>query len=182
MNIHQLQITYSAPEDRLILRINNKEEEEMRLFLTRKIVASFWDILAQSINHSNSQQPTLDDIKKPVVKATPEVQEMQQQMTHQDIINQSDYETPFSDGNKFPLGEPPILVEKITINVFENKMTTLIFSSGNRQDINLNLNQQSLHNLFDLITKVIPSTDWNIGLAGETNALISDAKNSLALH
>jgi hypothetical protein len=35
---------------------------------------------------------------------------MEQQIQHQDMIEKSDYETPFNNGNKFPMGETPILV------------------------------------------------------------------------
>lgn len=181
MNIHQLQLTYSTQEDRLILRINSKENEEIRLFLTRRMLVSFWDILTQAVNHSISQK-TFDDIKNPAINSTPEVQKMKQQVQHQDIVDKSDYKTPFNEGNKFPIGESPALIEKITINTLENTTTTLIFYSNNGQNINLNLNQQLLHNLSDLIIKVIPSTDWNITLAGGINMLITEGKGNLALH
>jgi hypothetical protein len=41
---------------------------------------------------------------------------MEQQIHHQNIINESDYKTPFNTGDKFPMGEAPILVEKITFD------------------------------------------------------------------
>lgn len=181
MNIHQLQITYSNQEDRLILRINSQERDEMRLFLTQRIMILFWDILIQSINHYTQQQ-TLNNAKEPAVNLAPKVEEIQQQIQHQNIIDQSDYKTPFNDGNKFPAGESPILVEKITINNLANNTSTLIFSSGDGQNISLNLNQQLLHNLSNLIIKVIPSTNWDIGLMDKANALIPENRDKLALH
>ncbi|CAB5495167.1 hypothetical protein THERMOT_256 [Bathymodiolus thermophilus thioautotrophic gill symbiont] len=186
MNIHQMQISYSNQEDRLILSINSKENEELRLFLTRRIVASFWEILNKTISHSLSIA-TPNDILKPK-DGQPESQKkqmeqkMEQQIQHQNIIEKSDYETPFNNGNKFPVGEAPILVEKITINVYENNNTALIFESNNGQNINLNLNPQLLHNLSDLLIRVMPSTNWNIDLMSETNILIPDNQDKLALH
>jgi hypothetical protein len=41
-----------------------------------------------------------------------------------------------NNGNKFPMGEAPILIAKITINTYENNNTTLIFESDNGQNIN----------------------------------------------
>lgn len=194
MNIHQMQISYSSQEDRLVMNINSTEGEEMRLFLTRRIVVSFWDIINQTINHSLLNKPELNDIRKmasdPATTSEsgkePTPQQMQQEMAHQaehqNIINESDYETPFSAGNKFPMGEVPILIEKITINVYENSNIALIFVSTDGQDINLNLNPQLLHNILDLLIRVMPSTEWNIGLMDNSNLLITEAKESLALH
>ena len=107
---------------------------------------------------------------------------MEQQIQHQDMIEKSDYETPFNNGNKLPMGETPILVEKITINAYKNNNTTLIFEGDNEQNINLNLNPQLLLNLSNLLTKVMPSTDWNIGSIEKNNTLICENQNKLALH
>jgi hypothetical protein len=73
---------------------------------------------------------------------------------------------------KFPMGEAPILIAKITINTYENNNTTLIFESDNGQNINLNLDPQLLLNLSNLLTKVMSSTDWNISSIEKNNALI----------
>lgn len=188
MNIHQMQISYSHQEDRLILRINSKENEEMRLFLTRRIVTSFWDILNQTIEHSLQQQPALNDMDNASANLGSESayqkmqQQMQQQIHHQDIINENDYATPFNDGNKFPMGETPTLVENITIHAYEDGNIKLIFASNTDKNIDLNLNQTLLHSLSDLLSKVIPSTEWNIGLVGESNVFITEEKKNLSLH
>ncbi len=193
MNIHQMQISYSNQEDRLVMNINSAEGEEIRLFLTRRIVVSFWDILNQTINHSLINKPDLNDMEKtPVVpitlasgkESTP--QQMQQQMEHQaehqNIINKSDYTTPFNTGNTFPIGETPILIDKITINVYENTNIALIFASADGQDINLNLNSQLLHNILDLLIRVMPSTEWDIGSMDGSGLLITEPQKGLALH
>jgi hypothetical protein len=45
-------------------------------------------------------------------------------------------------------------VEKVTINVYENNNTALIFESNNGQNINLNLTPQLLLNLSDLLIRI----------------------------
>lgn len=62
MNIHQMQMSYLTQEDRLILSINSQDKEEFRLFLTRRIIISFWDILNRTITHSLSTHTTPDDL------------------------------------------------------------------------------------------------------------------------
>ncbi|CAC9442824.1 hypothetical protein BSPLISOX_2952 [uncultured Gammaproteobacteria bacterium] len=186
MNIHQMQLSYSTQEDRIILRINSKENEEIRLFLTRRIVTSFWDILNRTIVHALTNQPKLHDMQKiPIPQNTEKeatLKQMEQQIQYQDMIENSSHETPFNNGNKFPMGEAPILIAKITINTYENNNTTLIFESDNGQNINLNLDPQLLLNLSNLLTKVMSSTDWNISSIEKNNALIYENQNKLALH
>lgn len=179
--IHQIQVSYSSQEDRLIMNINSKNNEEIRLFLTQRIAVSFLDMLNQTINHSLNNQP---DPVKPLGKESNQniEQQMKQQIQHQNIINESDYDTPFNAGDKFPIGEVPILVEKITINAYENNNITLIFTSATGQDVNLGLNSQLLHNISDLLIKVIPSTGWKIGLSDKINSLIPKEKDKLTLH
>lgn len=189
MNIHQMQISYSSQEDRLIMGINSKNNEEMRLFLTRRIVVSFWNILKQTIDHSLTRQPVLNDKPQPTpVKSSTKLekqsahQKMQQQIQHQNIINNSDYDTPFTAGNKFPIGETPILVEKITINAYENDNITLIFTNAAKKEVNLSLNLQLLHNISDLLIKVMPNTGWGIELSDKSNLLILEEGNRSILH
>ena len=189
MNIHQMQISYSAQEDRIILNINSKENEEMRLLLTRRIVTSFWDILNRTITHTLTNEPKLNDMQEIPVASIPQnagkeatLKQMEQQIHHQNIINESDYKTPFNTGDTFPMGEAPILVEKITINTYENDNIVFIFESTHEKDMRLNLNLQILHNLSDLLARVMPITEWNIELTEGINALICENQNKLALH
>jgi hypothetical protein len=38
MNIHQMQLSYSTQEDRIILRINSKENEEIKTSLNNRVL------------------------------------------------------------------------------------------------------------------------------------------------
>ncbi|SMN15919.1 hypothetical protein CRYPD_802 [uncultured Candidatus Thioglobus sp.] len=188
-----MQLSYSSQEDRLILSINSKENEEMRLFLTRRIVTSFWDILNRTIDHTSTNKPKLNDMQKIPVTPIPQnagkevtpkqmEQQMEQQIYHQNIISESDYKTPFNKSDKFPMGEAPILVEKITINTYEDGNIMFVFKSIHGKDISLNLNLQILHNLSDLLTKVMPATEWNITLMSKTNVMVHEEKSNASLH
>lgn len=184
MNVYQMQISYSSQEDRLIMNINSKDNKEIRLFLTRRIAESFLGILKQTINHALTHQPQLNDKENSntVPKEVSVHQKMEQQIQHQNIVDDSDYETPFITGNNFPMGETTILVEKITLNTYENSNIALIFTSTDEQDVNLNLDPPLLHSVSDLLIKVMPSTEWNIGLSNETNLLIPEEGGQLTLH
>lgn len=190
MNIYQVQMSYSAQEDRIIMSINSRANEEMRLFLTRRIVTLFWDIINRTIEHTLVNKPKLNDIQKIPVAPIPlstgkkeTLKEIEQEIYHQNIINESNYTTPFNKGKKFPVGETPILVEKITINTYGNSNIVFVFESIQGKNISLNLNFQILHNLSDLLVKVMAVTDWNIASMNKINMMVvHEEKNNASLH
>lgn len=195
MNIYQIQIAYLDQEDRLVLSINSKENEEIRLFLTRRIVVIFLKMLNQTIEYVLNTKVELDDIKESEIsdinipkgvlgKAAHQQMEkqMQNQMHHQNIVNESNYDTPFNSGDKFPIGESPVLVSKVTINIDKSDNIALILSATNNKDINLDINEQILHNLSDVLIKVMPVTNWNIGLTNTKGLLTTEEQSNLVLH
>ncbi len=190
MNIHQVQTSYSAQEDRIIMRINNREDEEISLFLTRRIVVLFLDILNKTIDHTLANNLSINDIQKtPITTLIPSItgdktipKQMENQIYRQNIINNSDYSTPFNKGEYFPMGDSPILIEKITINTSSNDNIVLIFKSTHGKNICLNLNFQILNNLSDLLIKIMPATKWNIDLINNTNVIIQERNSNTLLH
>lgn len=167
MNIHQMQITYSATEDRLILTLNDQENEEVRLLLTRRITLSLLDMLAKTIDHSINQQMN-DRMTKSIADSNFEPQIT----THQAIIDKSDFE----------INKVSMLVEKATISVHKNNMIEIIFANDKEGNIKLDINQQLLHNLSDLLAQIMPSTDWNARLMSNNSVLISEERGKAALH
>ena len=52
--LHQLTLTYSAKQDRLMLRISTKEQNEYQLWLTRRFIRAFWKGLLEAIERDPS--------------------------------------------------------------------------------------------------------------------------------
>ena len=47
MQIHQLSVTYQAEQDRILLRINSTSGEEMRMWLTRRLMSGLWPLMSK---------------------------------------------------------------------------------------------------------------------------------------
>lgn len=149
MQIQQLQITYSQAEDRLILRINGSKDEEIRLFLSRRFVVEFTDILNKVIDYPHPIKTASDAAIKQEIKT-------------QTLINPTDYNTYFDETAKFPIGESPVLIIGANISKNADGGTTITFSSAGDKNINLNLNQQLILSLADLLKQIIPTTGWDL--------------------
>ena len=47
MQIHQMSVTYLPEQDRILMRINTTEGEEMRMWLTRRLMVGLWPLLSK---------------------------------------------------------------------------------------------------------------------------------------
>ena len=47
MKIHQLSVNYLAEQDRILMRVNTAASEEMRLWLTRRLMLGLWPLLTK---------------------------------------------------------------------------------------------------------------------------------------
>jgi hypothetical protein len=55
------------------------------------------------------------------------LKQMEQQIQYQDMIENSSHETPFNNGNKFPMGETPILIAFL-LSLYSNLCLTSLLS------------------------------------------------------
>lgn len=158
MQIQQIQISYSAEEDRIILCVSNDADGEICLFLTRRLVAKLCAILAKATEHQHQQTP----------------------MPHQYVVQKSNKDSAsFIDKTKSVASKPPVLVSKINIKASESEQFKVVFSSINGEDINLNLNSHLLHNLFDVILTILSGIDWNLALETRSSGVKSKAEVTL---
>jgi hypothetical protein len=47
MQIHQLSVSYQAEQDRLLLRVSSTNGQEMRLWLTRRLMLGLWPLISR---------------------------------------------------------------------------------------------------------------------------------------
>ena len=53
MNIHQLSVTYDPLEDRVLLRVNTTTQEEVRVWLTRRMLTQMLPHLPREIGRAH---------------------------------------------------------------------------------------------------------------------------------
>src|SRR3954465_7108369 len=111
MKIHQLSVTYQAEQDRIFVRINTAASEEVRLWLTRRLMLGLWPLLSKlltqhllKLESAGSSLETADDgLKK-----------MLADFRKEEFLQQADFETPFEDQEvALPLGQEPVLVTDV---------------------------------------------------------------------
>ena len=108
MNIHQLSLTHDAQQDRILLRINTTDREELRIWLTRRLALGLQPHL---------ERLGLEVMVPPATAETPVANEQTRQMMaefrQQDNLSKADFSTPYVQADTLPLGSEPLLITDI---------------------------------------------------------------------
>src|SRR3569832_1174381 len=111
MKIHQLSIIYQAEQDRSFVRINTAASEEVRLWLTRRLMVGLWPLLTRLLTQNllkmeaaGSTLETADDgLKK-----------MLADFRKEQFMQEADFDTPYDENQTvLPLGAKPVLVTDV---------------------------------------------------------------------
>jgi hypothetical protein len=144
--LHQINISYVATEDRLMMRINTKQGDEFRLLLTRR----FAGILLGLLNKEIDKQGGI-----PALASTNETRTM---------FKQGAMDKPYEAEKivDYPLGQTGILTYKINYKSTAESSLALEILPENGKGVNMNLNKSMLFMFYNLLTQACGQTDWRL--------------------
>lgn len=149
--LHQINITYLPVEDRLMMRINTREGDEFRVWLTRRFTGILLDLLLKEIDKHGGI---------PVLASTTETKNM---------FKQGAMEKPYENEKvmDFPLGETGILACKINYKTGPEGVLVLEILPGKGKGITLNMNKSLLFMFYNLLTQGCAQSAWRLPAAGD---------------
>lgn len=145
-SLHQLNVTYMAAEDRLLLRASTRGGNEYRLWLTRRYSGLLTAILQKQMEKFGGA---------PVLAASQEAKELFRQGAME-----KKYET--EQGLNFPLGEAGILAVKINSRIGEDGVMQLQLLPAAGEGVTLNLNQTLLYMFHNLLAQGVEQAEWHL--------------------
>jgi hypothetical protein len=161
MNIHQLSVAYHVDHDRILVLINTLAGEELRLWLTRRLVVNFLPHLNRLVIELEAgilQLTNHDDLSKKAVA----------EFKKQASITHSDFKTPFTtQASGYPVGQEPLLVTSIHLAPdgkgalrigFEEKMLDQPAPRG----FHMTMASSLLHGFTHLLESAIKASEWGI--------------------
>jgi hypothetical protein len=156
----QLNGTYFAEEDRVMLKIRTRDDAEYRLWLTRlitqKILAVIEKISIKSIEASTKNKV----LPKNVVETMDE-------MRQKNIESQTDLSQKYQSTSKLPLGAEPLLITNATFTIFQNSKVTMKCVLKNKDPIEFEFNMMTLAKVRVLLTRLCEKGRWEISLEPE---------------
>ena len=111
MQIHQMSVTYLPEQDRILMRINTTDGEEMRMWLTRRLMVGLWPLLSKVLTEHLLK---LEAAGTSLAGANPELKKMLADFRKEEFLQHADFDTPYQEGQaRLPLGEEPLLVTDV---------------------------------------------------------------------
>jgi hypothetical protein len=169
MNIHQLSVNYEDRQDRLLLRVNTQGGQEYRLWLTRRLTGRL-------LPHLQTCVVQLEALNPQVMAADASAQQMLTELQRETFLQKADFQTPFTSQDPFlPLGQDPILVTDVQLNLQNNGTLNVVFQdkSGNdatQRSCQLGLESTLLHGLLHLIDQALQHANWRMETPPNTPA------------
>ena len=187
--LHQLTMTYSPEQDRVMLRIGTKENTEYQLWMTRRFVRIMWraliKIMERDTNLAKDWVPedrvTEDRVPKDRTSKDqvpkdniPEVKDAIMAMQHQESVQNSDFSQKHAKGNvNLMANTGALLVIGCQVKPVNEDRTRINFKTDKGTGIEFFLNKKLLHALCHMIIKSAQRAQWDLDLAvGDPNVMM----------
>jgi len=175
MDIYQLQVSYLEHEDRILLRMNTRSNEEFRLWLTRRMVQSVFPHLTEITTRLHTQDSAMasHDGANPAALAA---------FKKQESLATADFQTPYrASVTSTPLGHAPLLVSKIHLTEVQGPSLRVGFEEQGQgtpqgRAFEVTLNASVMHSLLHLLESAMQQSNWGLAFSAKS----SDAFNILA--
>jgi len=151
--IQQLQMSYSAEEDRVLLRLNTTDHEEFRFWLTRR----YCQLLIQALNAHRSADPDVSAQASSVARQA--VEDFKKEAAN----SQGNFEQAFQEASSFPLGEVPTLAQKLRYRV-DSGLLALTIEPKNGSGITIKLDSKLNFNVTKLLQSAVKTGEWQLDM------------------
>jgi hypothetical protein len=164
MQIHQMSVTYLPEQDRILMRINTTAGEEMRLWLTRRLMVGLWPLLSKMLTEHLLK---LESAGAAVTGANPELKKMLAEFRKEEFLQHADFDTPYKEEqHQLPLGEEPLLVTDVDATPLAGGPLRLSFNErppgGDRKPRNFQLEMapKLMQGLMHLLEQALVQSQW----------------------
>lgn len=174
MIIRQLQLAYSAEQDRILIRINSGDGQEVRCWLTRRMVSRLLPSIRTVMKTMiNSDRPLAEPAREALLDMNREV-----------ALQGADFATPFAEKPQaLPLGADPLLVtqiEMLPMGQGGNGELLVKFSTSNGFGFEIRMAESLQHGFQELLRKTLAQTDWALEMmAADASAMGAPASTTL---
>lgn len=161
MQIHQLQASYQTDQDRILLRLNTHSGEEMRIWLTRRMLKGMIGHVQRLADHIQTLRRT---------GAVTAADEAEGGSTIEAFEN--DFDTPFEDSpsTALPLGEAPLLTTALHVtpdaeNSLKVRFDEVLEGSNEAgRSLEITLGPELLVGFVQVLDAVLKVADWGVVL------------------
>lgn len=161
MQIHQLQASYQADQDRILLRLNTHSGEEMRVWLTRRMLKGMMGHVQRLADQIQALPPDAS-----------ETEDLEGADGASSSMLANDFETPFeyNPETALPLGELPLLTTALHVTPDADNSLKVRFdevldgTTEPARSLEVILGSELLVGFVQILDAVLRVTDWGMTL------------------
>ncbi|WP_048438856.1 hypothetical protein [Caenimonas sp. SL110] len=163
MKIHQLSVTYIAEQDRILARINTDASEEMRLWLTRRLMLGLWPLLSKLLTRHLLK---LESAGTSLETADEGLKQMLADFRKEEFLKDADFDTPYKEQQaQLPLGEEPLLVTDVEASPLPNGRLRLGFNERTAhaqtpRSFQMEMEPKLMQGLMHLLEQALARSQW----------------------
>jgi hypothetical protein len=155
----QFNVEYVPLEDRLRLRIR-KDEAEYMVWLTRRYTKLLLGVLDKV---SGTEYATDGSVS---------AKQAAKSFQRDAALEGADFKTKYQEtASEHPLGDVPVLLQKITYTTAENGMVKFSLSPHEGKGININLSQDVVFLLLQLLQQAVEKAEWGFVVTDTSSAV-----------
>lgn len=152
--LNQIQISFVAAEDRLMMRISINEDSEFRFWLTPRFVKALRPALEGTLGKQTRIQ----------TKVTQSARKELLAFEHEKAVQSTDFVTPYKPHDKrLPLGEQPVLLTRFQIRPANDGSAVPNVRPEKGNGVDLSLNTKMIHSLIALLDHALKAAAWDLG-------------------
>ena len=168
MAIHQLHLSYSGHQDRMLLKVSLGEESELNAWLTRRIVRVLWGLLQDS---ELSPVPIHDTL---AVTAEELLEHFNQEVVSMPVMQGFNLSGAYHD-LKSAHAEPPVLITECKLVHMDHTESMLELHSQAGETYSIALTAELSHALSSMLQLATQEAAWDLGLSTDRIVLADEA-------
>lgn len=169
MQIHQMSVTYLPEQDRILMRVNTTDGEEMRMWLTRRLMVGLWPLLTKLLTEHLLK---LEAGGATLSGANPELKKMLADFRKEEFLQHADFDTPYQEGDgRLPLGEEPLLVTDVDASPLTSGPLRLNFNErpahgdAKPRSFQMEMQPKLMQGLMHLLDQALLQAQWREAFA-----------------
>jgi hypothetical protein len=168
MKIHQLSVNYLAEQDRILVRINTAAAEEMRLWLTRRLMLGLWPLLSKLLTKHLLK---LEAAGTSLDTADEGLKKMLADFRKEEFLKEADFETPYRENQaQLPLGDKPLLITDVDAAPLPNGRLRLSFNERlpgvtKPRSFQIEMEPKLMQGMMHLLEQALARSQWREAFA-----------------
>ena len=169
--IQQINLSYNAEQDRLLLRVGLADNTELLVWLTYRITKSLWQLL-----NGETQLPTATSIQ---IETPPQqaVAQFKQEVEAVETLQKMDFATAYQPRTEVVHDAAMLAISVLLINIAD-KPPALEMPCLGGVNVRMNLTQELILALTNMLQLSAKEAAWNIGSRTKTDIQITLAPDT----